>query len=197
MKTRCDQRGFTVIELMTALLIAAILIALAVPGMQDISRRSKQRNAVGDISSMLARARSEAAARYKPVTVCVSAGGSTCDNSTAWGSGWLMFVDDNSTSSTSDDNDKQHQSGEEVIQVGASTPAPDTLVALNFSKGSGKAITFLSGGLLDSTTGGTLRYCSYAGSVGTMQAVTVNASGQVRYASDGKNSDGTTITACP
>ena len=195
MTIQSSQRGVTLLELMITIAIVAILIAIAVPGMQDISRRSKQRNAIGDMSSMLARARSEAATRYKPITICASTGGSVCDNSTAWGRGWLMFVDDGSGGGTV--NDKQRQTGEEIIKVGASVPAPDTIVALNFSTGSGNAITFLGGGLLESTTGGVLRYCSYSGSAGTMQAVTVNASGQVRYASDGKSSDGTAITACP
>lgn len=192
--TRAPQRGFTIIELMMTILIGAILVAIAVPGMQSLSRRSQQVNAIGDISSMLSRARSEAITRYRPVTLCVSTDGTSCSANTTWEKGWLMFVDTN--------NNQVANTGEDILQVGAALPAGSTLTALYFPDASAySAITVSKDGML--TSSGTFRYCISDGTAWTMQAINISIAGMVRVAvdtdADGKleNSSSTAIVACP
>jgi type IV fimbrial biogenesis protein FimT len=177
---------------MMTILIGAILVAIAVPGMESLSRRSQQVNAVGDVLSMLKRARSEAASRYQPVTVCVSTDGENCSANTTWESGWMMFVD-------LDGDQARAGAGEDILQVGGALPAGSTLAALSFNSAS--AITFAKGGTL--TNGGTFRYCIADGATKKMKAVNVLGSGMTQLAADvdgdGKLEDngGTAIQACP
>jgi type IV fimbrial biogenesis protein FimT len=194
--SNATQRGFTLIELMVTIAVAAILMMVVVPGMQSLSQRSQQLNAIGDISAMLNRARSEAAARNKPVTICVSTDGATCSANTTWASGWLMFVDAN--------NNQTWDAGEDVIQVGGALASGTTLTALYFPNASPyAAVTFAKDGALSTNSSGTFRYCIKDGATQKMQAVNVSAAGMARIAvdtdKDGKleNSGGAAILACP
>jgi type IV fimbrial biogenesis protein FimT len=87
------QRGFTLIELMFAMVLAAILLALAVPAFQDARAKSQVKAAATDISAALATARSESIRRGKRVVVCPSTDGATCADE-EWDKGWITFVDD-------------------------------------------------------------------------------------------------------
>ena len=189
--TRSAQSGLTLIELMAVILIAGVLLVIAVPGMESLSNRSRQLNAIGDISAMLARARSEAATLYQPVTLCSSSDGTACSGELGWEGGWLMFVDKNA--------DKQLDEGETIIQVGQALPAGTSLSAMYF-QGYDEvvAITFQKGGMPE--TAGTFRYCVNKGAI--LQAVNVGVSGQTRIAidanDDGKleNNAGAAIPVC-
>ena len=138
------QQGMTLIELMAILLIAAVLIGIAIPGMRTTTNSSRGLNAVGDISGMLARARSEASSRGKPVTICVSTDGSTCSGNTTWESGWMMFVDDGSVVAPAPPTtNSTHDAGEEIIQVGTAASANTTLTTVPAAA----SITFNSRGI--------------------------------------------------
>lgn len=188
---RSAQTGLTLIELMTVILIASILMVVAVPGMRSLSERSQQLNAIGDISSMLARARSEAAALYQPITVCSSSDGASCTGDLDWQPGWLMFVDTNSN--------QQLDEGETIIQVGPPLPVGSELKALYFGGyDEATVLTFKKGGMPE--TAGSFRYCFKQASI--LQAVNLSVSGQTRIAvdtnGDGKleNNAGTPIPEC-
>jgi type IV fimbrial biogenesis protein FimT len=87
--------GFTLIEMLVAIAIAAILLALAAPSFEDAAVSSK----VSDIATKVAvaanNARSEAIKRNGEVVVCMSADGATCAGSGSWEQGWIAFVDRN------------------------------------------------------------------------------------------------------
>ena len=89
------QNGFTLIELMTTLGIATILVAVAVPGLQEFQKNSRQRTATNELVSAMRIARNTAITTNTRVTVCASRDGATCQN-TGWNSGWIAFVDTNS-----------------------------------------------------------------------------------------------------
>jgi len=86
--------GFTLIELMLTIMIAAILAALAAPSFRDMlinnSLTAETNSLIGD----LALARSEAVKRGARVTVCASSDGATCAGGKDWTLGRLVFVDD-------------------------------------------------------------------------------------------------------
>src|SRR5690606_18361522 len=86
-------RGFTIIELMVVVAIAAILAAVAIPSMTEIVRRNTQESVINDLASALAFARSEAINRGQKVSVCQSANGTSCATSGDWTAGWIVFVD--------------------------------------------------------------------------------------------------------
>jgi type IV fimbrial biogenesis protein FimT len=92
--TRKPHLGFTLLELMTALAVGAILLALAVPSLRDLTIRQRITGAAQDLHVDLAFARSEAVTRATNVTVCPSADLVACSND-GWGNGRLVFVDPN------------------------------------------------------------------------------------------------------
>ena len=85
--------GFSLVELMAALAVAAILLGLALPGFQETVRRHRAEAAVHQLSTMLALARNTAIVRRTPVTVCPSLGGGQCHAKPDWSSGWLVYRD--------------------------------------------------------------------------------------------------------
>jgi type IV fimbrial biogenesis protein FimT len=100
--TRCfsrNARGFTLVELMIALSIVAIVVTMAVPSFKSLISMTQLRTATSHLVGVLNLARSEAIKRGWPVTVCksadVGAQAPSCDEGAAWQDGWLVFVDYN------------------------------------------------------------------------------------------------------
>lgn len=86
--------GFTIIELIVTLTIAAILLTIAVPSMSRFIQGNRLTTAANELIGDLALARSEALKGGTNTGVCKSGGGAACAGSgTAWESGWIVFVD--------------------------------------------------------------------------------------------------------
>jgi type IV fimbrial biogenesis protein FimT len=91
---RCRARGFTLIELIFAVAILAVLLSLAAPSMRNLVLDQRIKTVVGDIHATLIYARSEAIKRNQFVAVCsMNADGSGCENSTDWARGWIVYLD--------------------------------------------------------------------------------------------------------
>lgn len=87
--------GFTLIELMFAIAVAAVLLGIGVPSFRDFVRNSRMAASANDIITDFNLARSEAIKRNVPVTLCKSQDGATCDPDDADPfSRWIVFVDD-------------------------------------------------------------------------------------------------------
>jgi len=89
------ESGFTLIELMFALAIAAILLSVAVPALQMFSTNSKQTGAINDFVSSMHLARNTAITTNARVTMCASSNSASCE-AVSWESGWILFRDANS-----------------------------------------------------------------------------------------------------
>lgn len=89
----------TLVDLMTTLGAAALVLTLGVPsfrGLQADMQRTQVRYALMGSFSL---ARAEAIRRGVPVTICPSADGLTCskDSATNWSGGWLVAVNEGGT----------------------------------------------------------------------------------------------------
>src|SRR5436190_16210070 len=67
-----QQKGFTLLELMITVVVAAILLAWGVPSFREFQRNSAMTSAANDLITGLLAARAEAVKRHVPVTLCAS-----------------------------------------------------------------------------------------------------------------------------
>ena len=88
-------RGFTLIELMTAITVLGVLLGLAIPAFRDIVRNNRITAQNNDFIGGLNFARSEALKRSNPVSICSSTDGVSCAGVTNWSTGWVVFADTN------------------------------------------------------------------------------------------------------
>ena len=102
--------GFTVMELMAAVSIAAILLSMGVPAFQEYSLRQRMNASISALHSDLLYGRSQAVYRNAQVVACPGKPGDGCAVSTDWTAGWIIFSDSNS--------DRQHQDGEDMLRHG-------------------------------------------------------------------------------
>jgi type IV fimbrial biogenesis protein FimT len=89
-------RGFTTIELLITMVIAALLMTLAVPSMRDIIERSAVSTHINTFLGTIRYARSEAIRASAPVVICRStdseAASPSCAAAGDWAGGWIVFV---------------------------------------------------------------------------------------------------------
>lgn len=88
-------RGWTLYELLTALIVLGVVSGLAVPAFEDIVLDSRRTTAINGFVLAIQLARSEAAKRARPVVVCASADGVYCaGRSMRYDHGWIVFVNE-------------------------------------------------------------------------------------------------------
>lgn len=89
---RARQGGVTLVELMITVFVLAILTAIAAPSFRDMMRRGQVRSAGQALLASFAYARSEAVTRGTFVSICPSANGSACTDTTGYESGWIVYA---------------------------------------------------------------------------------------------------------
>jgi len=87
-----SSRGFTLIELMIAVGLTALLLSMAIPALNSFTTNARQTSAINDFVSSMHVARSTAVTTNFRVTVCASSGGSNCE-AVSWDQGWIVFTD--------------------------------------------------------------------------------------------------------
>jgi len=86
--------GFTLIEAVSVMAIAAILLAIGVPSFRYVTTSNRMSSDINGLLGDLQFARAEAIRQGLPVTVCATTDQASCANSAlAWNSGWLIFAD--------------------------------------------------------------------------------------------------------
>ena len=137
--------GFTLIELIVTMVLAAIILTIGVPSFQEAIQNNRRTTQVNDFISALNIVRSEAIKRGMQVTMCKSTDSTNC-NTTAcnastgdncWEKGWITFTDT--------DADGSLDTGETVINVHGALSQNVTLrAASNYSNW----LAYLSNGIV-------------------------------------------------
>jgi len=88
-------RGFTVLELLIAVALVAIMAAIAAPGMVEFIRSNRLSTAARQLDADVVLARREAIKRNLRVLVCPvgSTAGHCGSGATTWAQGWLVCYD--------------------------------------------------------------------------------------------------------
>lgn len=94
-----QQRGVTLVEMLVAIAVLAILAAMAAPSYRSFIIDTRMTTQANDFLTMLVFSRSEAIKRNTRVTMCKSSDGATCAASGGWQQGWIVFVDGSSAGS--------------------------------------------------------------------------------------------------
>ncbi len=143
--------GFTLIELVITVSIAAILFTIGMPSYQKMVMDKRMATTRETLITDLEIAKSEAMTRNQSVILCRHSGETAtptaCDNTAEWENGWVVFVDTNGDSNVD---------ANELLRVTAGLGAG---LNIDYSKTS---ITFSSRGFTG-TTNGTFRICDGRG----------------------------------
>jgi type IV fimbrial biogenesis protein FimT len=159
LKLRCrarDHRGFTIIELVVTMSVAAVLVGLAVPGFVAMAQGERRVAEVSDLVLALNYARSEAVKQNTSTGVSVTANGT-------WGNGWTVCCT---------------LSGGQI----AALPALDPRATLTVKLGTTTplAVTFIGSGAQLTPTGTVVfTFCDSRGAAAA-SAVEVNPSGHIQ-----------------
>ncbi len=89
---RSLQRGFTMVEMMVALALAALLMTLAVPTFREVGLSGQLRSASSELIASTRFARSEAIKQNAVIRLCVSSDGVNCSTG-GWHQGWIVVRD--------------------------------------------------------------------------------------------------------
>lgn len=104
MKNKNFQWGFTILELMVVVTIAAILAAFALPAFDNMLKNNCLTTSANAVVSSFQIARSEAVKRQSDVTITAANAGNSANE---WGLGWNVTIDEdrnaNSTLDTGED----------------------------------------------------------------------------------------------
>ena len=183
MEKRFVSAGFTLIELMAVIVLAAILATLAAPAMSGMINSMRLTAAVNTLFSSLLLARSEAIKRNARAVLCKSASGNACITTGGWEQGWIVFHDAN--------NNGRRDAGEVIVSV---EPAMRSPVRLNGNSPFASYVSFTPTGQTAYASGafqaGTLTVCVESSETLEARQIVISSSGRPRTVR-------TTVAQCP
>lgn len=152
--------GFTLVELMITIAVAAILLTIGLPSLVSLYEGMRVNNNIMKIHDIMVFARNQAVSYGATVNVCPFGSASSCDTNADWSKGIRVYIGTN----------------KELRAI-------DGFHSSDKIEGSVNSLTFTSDGL---SSGGTLIYCP-GGKTVESKSVVVNISGIVLYGANGSS----------
>jgi len=168
--------GFTLVELMVAITIAAILIAIAAPNFTDTVRANRVQSQLSDLRGDLNFARSDAVSRGRYVTLCPSNDNyQSCSGN--WGDGWFIFIE-----SDKKVNVGTYESGDTIVRKHPGLSGNTLRVVDNSAPAVAQShITFFNSGHVSEPNPLTLWLCDAGKNVKFARALLKVGAGQFLY----------------
>lgn len=119
---RNHESGFTMVELMVTIAIAAILVTVAFPSFQGSLRSNRVATASNELMASFSLARSEAIRSPGGAAVCPSEDGITCGAD--WNDGWMVWIDFDGDGLTTGANDRviRYIESRDTLALNATSP---------------------------------------------------------------------------
>ena len=157
--------GFTLIELMVVVAIAAILLTTALPSFLNMVQNNLITDQTNELVLALNQTRTEAVKNGRTATVCISSNKTACTG-TNWNNGWLVWVDKN--------NDGTMASSE-IVSV---LPTPNPTISITATGSiTGLAFTPVGSKAISGDSVFTLSTANCSGDA--KRAITVSNSGRI------------------
>jgi type IV fimbrial biogenesis protein FimT len=182
---RRSPRGFTLVELITVMAVAGILLAIATPSFRTFSQNTRLTSEANIMVYSLNMARSSAVKLDQRVEVCASADGATCNG--AWASGWIVCYPVANCGGAG--------GAPTVLQV---SPAINAANTVSEQIGAALAVIYQSNGQTSIGPGGAsyrFVFCDNRGA-GFGQDVEVNPIGRIQSGAQGKSVSGVALGGC-
>lgn len=169
-------RGYSLYELLVTLSVATMLIVVGSPPLGSLIARNRLTTEVNALHHALHLGRQEAIKRRLNLVLCQSSDGRQCTGDTDWGTGWILFVDD--------EDDGRADPGDAVLRH----HRPDAAVNIITNRG-----RYTLRGVRRRNTNGTFLVCDGADRV-PARALIVSYTGRPRSA---PGDDAPANLACP
>jgi len=137
-----QQRGFTLIELMFAIAIIAVLCAVSVPSLGNIAASTRSRSGNNTLITALNLARNTSIAHQQEIVLCPSKTGQGCEDTTWWQHGWIAFADLNRDGKRGDNEPILTRAQEQEGIAIATSTARDHVTYRPNGSASGTNLTF-------------------------------------------------------
>ncbi|HNP37128.1 MAG TPA: GspH/FimT family pseudopilin [Woeseiaceae bacterium] len=163
-RPRTSQRGLTMLELLTAMVVLGILTAIAIPSFEQITTTNRLAADTNELVASFQHARSTAITRGENVTVCAAdAALAACSGGANWAAGWVVL-----------------DATANVLQVHEPLPV-NSANEIGAANGIG-AVVFNRNGF--STNARTIKLCGPKNVAKRARGVVISPDGRVRLASD-------------
>jgi len=169
-------RGYSLYELLVTLSVATILIVIGAPPLGSLVARNRLITEVNALHHALHFGRQEAIKRRLNLVLCQSADGWRCTRGDDWGTGWILFVDE--------DDDGRADDADTVLR--SHRPAASVNIITNRHR-------YTLRGVRRRNTNGTFLVCDAAGRAAS-RALIVSYTGRPRSA---PGTDAPASLACP
>jgi type IV fimbrial biogenesis protein FimT len=166
-------RGFTLLELIVTVVVAAIVLTVGIPSMAKTIAKGRQSAEINALFHAFHLARKEAIRRRDLVSICPSSDAARCNPGLDWSDGWVMFAN------LDRDEPPERDNGEPLILA---READGNLRITANRRG------FTSRGIRRRATNGTLVVCDAARRI-PGKALVVSYTGRPRVASRRRNGE--------
>ena len=164
------QYGFTLIEALVVVSIAAMLMAMAAPSYREFTMNNVMISQINSFNSVLQFARSQAVRDRTNLTICTSDDQATCATHSNWNTGWIAFTTNPNTTRN-------------ILKIGENISAKNITIAASGFASAGRIDYNAQGILANNDSRGTFKFCDSRGAK-SAKALIINSVGRTQRAVD-------------